>query len=90
MIPDLKHAHHLGNYMIRLTFADGRTGDIDLANELWGEVFEPLRDPDVFKQFRVDEELGTLCWPNGADFAPEFLYEAIATSTPQRESTSRK
>ncbi|MBI5503667.1 MAG: DUF2442 domain-containing protein, partial [Deltaproteobacteria bacterium] len=54
---------------------DGTEGEIDLENELWGEVFEPLRDPDQFKSFRLDSELQTIVWPNGADFAPEFLYE---------------
>jgi hypothetical protein len=42
-----------------------------------GEVFEPLSDASYFRQFRVHPELGTLVWPNGADFAPEFLRAAI-------------
>jgi hypothetical protein len=40
-------------------------------------VFEPLRDPEVFKRFRVDPEFRTLVWPNGADFAPEFLHRKV-------------
>jgi hypothetical protein len=43
--------------------------------ELWGEVFEPLKDPEYFAKAFVDEELGTVCWPNGADLSPEWLYE---------------
>ena len=49
----------------------------DLADELWGEVFEPLRDPAFFGRFTVDH---TLVWPNGADFAPEFLHERVRAS----------
>ena len=50
-------------------------GDIDLEKELWGEVFEPLKDLTVFKTFQINAELNTIVWPNGADFAPEYLYE---------------
>ena len=52
-------------------------GDIDLQNELDGEVFKPLKDAAYFKRLEVHPELHTLTWPNGADFAPEFLYEKI-------------
>lgn len=78
MSPTLKEAEHIGSYRLRLTFSDGKVGDVDLEHELWGEVFEPLKDPAVFKCFRIDHELGTVVWPNGADFAPEFLYQAAA------------
>ena len=53
-------------------------GDVDLKTELWGEVFELLKNPEVFRRFQLDEELNTLTWPSGADFAPEFLYERAA------------
>jgi hypothetical protein len=52
--------------------------DLDLEEELWGEVSEPLRDLDKFKDFRIDKGLYTIVWPTGADLAPEFLYEACA------------
>ena len=52
-------------------------GEIDLEPELWGEVFEPLRDPAVFRQFTIDPGFHTLVWPNGADLAPEFLHHNI-------------
>ena len=48
---------------------------MDLAKELEGEVFGPLRDKRKFRRFRVDPELETVVWENGADFAPEFFYE---------------
>ena len=51
--------------------------EVDLENELWGEVFDPLQDPDVFRDFRLNEELNTLTWPTGADLAPEYLYERV-------------
>lgn len=44
-------------------------------NELEGPVFEPLQDPEAFARFRVDPDVQTLVWPNGADLAPEFLHE---------------
>jgi hypothetical protein len=69
---------HLGGYQLRLTFADGRVGEIDLSSKLEGQVgpvFEPLRDPEFFAQVQVDAELGTIVWPNGADLAPEVLHE---------------
>lgn len=63
-------------YTIDVTFNDGVVRRIDLERELDGEVFEPLRDLRLFAQVVVDEEAGTVVWPNGADLAPEFLYES--------------
>jgi hypothetical protein len=64
----------LDGYALRLGFSDGSSRDVDLESELWGPVFEPLRDPDVFRQVRVDDELGTIVWPNGADMDPDVLH----------------
>ena len=72
-------AGYLGGYRVRLHFSDGIEGDVDLADELWGEVFQPLRDPEFFAPFAVEE---TLVWPNGADFAPEYLYARITRGAP--------
>jgi len=77
-IPKLESAEYVSGYRVRLTFEDGRVGELDLEDQLWGEVFEPLRDPAQFKEFRIDADLRTIVWPNGADLAPEFLYEACA------------
>ena len=60
---------------MRLTFSDGVVKDVDLQGELYGEVFEPLKDLDRFRQVAVNPETNTIEWPNGADFAPEYLYE---------------
>ena len=78
MTPRLASAKYLRDYKIHVTFNDGREGVIDLEDELWGEVFEPLKDTDVFRCFHVDSELDTIVWPTGADLAPEFLYERAA------------
>jgi hypothetical protein len=73
-IPRVESAHSLGGHRIWLRFDDGLEGEIDLVTELHGEVFEPLRDPTYFADFRVED---TLVWPNGADFAPEFLRDLV-------------
>ena len=61
--------------LLRVEFSDGVAKEVDLSGELYGEVFEPLKDSEFFKQVAVNEETNTIQWPNGADFAPEFLYE---------------
>lgn len=63
----------LQEYSRRVEFSDGVTRDVDLRDELHGEMFEPLRDPAFFAAVSVNPETRTLEWPNGADFAPEFL-----------------
>nr|VFK30670.1 MAG: Protein of unknown function (DUF2442) [Candidatus Kentron sp. MB]VFK34243.1 MAG: Protein of unknown function (DUF2442) [Candidatus Kentron sp. MB]VFK76607.1 MAG: Protein of unknown function (DUF2442) [Candidatus Kentron sp. MB] len=70
-------AKYTGDYTVWLSFNDGAQGKIDLASELHGEVFEPLKDKEFFRSFNLEGH--TLSWPNGADFAPEFLRENIGT-----------
>jgi hypothetical protein len=77
MIPRVIEAEYLRDYTIHLRFADGTEGDVDLSQELYGEIFEPLKDIELFRQFTVHPEFHTLCWPNGADIAPEFLFEKV-------------
>jgi hypothetical protein len=67
-------AQVLGHYRLRVAFSDGSSRDVDLTGELQGPVFEPLADPDFFAQVRVDDELGTVAWPNGADLDPLVLH----------------
>ena len=74
---DVLEARYVDGYVVWLRFRDGTSGQIDLEPELWGEVFEPLRDPAVFRQFTIDPGFHTLVWPNGADLAPEFLHDNI-------------
>ena len=71
----ITHAEYIEGYSITLTFSDGSQRVVDLANELFGEVFEPLKDVALFKDFCVNHDTGTIEWSNGADFAPEFLFE---------------
>ena len=60
------------DFVLWLRFRDGTTGEIELKDELHGPLFEPLTDPELFRQFQVHPEFETLLWPNGANFAPEF------------------
>ena len=62
-------------FELELEFSDGTVKSVDLSKELYGEVFQPLQDPVFFKQAAINPETGTVEWPNGADFAPEFLFE---------------
>ena len=71
----IKSVEYVSDYKLALTFEDDSTRLVDLANELDGEVFEPLKDIAYFKTVRVDPDLDTIVWDNGADMAPEFLYE---------------
>jgi len=77
MIPGVIKARYVRNYVIHIRFSDGTEGEVDLADALEGEIFEPMKDISYFKCFQVDPELHTIVWPNGADFAPEFLYEKL-------------
>lgn len=74
---DVVEARYVGEYTIWLRFEDGTQGEVDLSGELDGPIFEPLKEPAVFRQFFVNAETGTIEWPNRADFAPEFLYEKV-------------
>ena len=80
MIETVVAVRVLRPYVLDVTFEDGAKRQVDMEPLLWGEVFQPLWDPDFFAQASVDPELGTVAWPNGADIAPEFLY--YGTETP--------
>jgi len=71
----LTNSVYLEDYKLQLTFNNGVVKIVDLRDELYGEIFEPLKDISFFRQGTVNEETRTVEWPNGADFAPEFLYE---------------
>jgi len=75
MILHVREAKYSHDYVVWLRFNDGAEGEIDLEGELEGEMFAPLKDKSAFRNFRVDPELQTVVWANGADLAPEFLYE---------------
>ena len=74
MFLHIEKLEYLEAYKLRLTFSDRVTQEIDLEKELYGEIFEPLKDIELFKQVFLNLETNTIEWSNGADFAPEFLY----------------
>lgn len=80
MIPRVMEVKHAGEYRLWLRFQDGVSGVVDLTAQLWGPIFEPLKDVELFAQAAVDFASDTVVWPNGADLAPEFLYEAAKQS----------
>lgn len=77
------------NYRLRVEFSDGMAGTVDLSTRLFGTVFEPLKDPTLFAQVSIDE-FGALAWPNGADLAPDALYQTLVEKDQQKSSKSSK
>ena len=75
MFLHVESVSYINDYRLRIGFRNGSTKDVDLAGELQGEIFEPLKDLDFFLKVSVNPDTRTIEWPNGADFAPEFLYE---------------
>jgi hypothetical protein len=71
----VREAEYLSEYKVLVTFEDGSSRVADLEIHLNGEIFSSLKALDQFKAFRVEPDLDTLVWPNGADFSPDFLYE---------------
>lgn len=73
---------HRGGFVFYVAFDDGAAADVDLSEFVdIGPIFEPLKDESYFKQARV--EGGTIAWPNGADIAPETLYEKVLNAEHQ-------
>ena len=77
MILHVKEAKYLHDYVIWVKFNDGIEGEVDLCDELTGEIFGALKDKEIFKSFKVDPILETIVWENGADLAPEFLRDNV-------------
>jgi hypothetical protein len=74
---DVVEVRYVRDYVVWLRFQDGTSGEVDIQPSFKGPVFEPLREIEFFKRVRVDSEIGTIVWPNGADVAPETLYERV-------------
>jgi Protein of unknown function (DUF2442) len=68
-------------YTLEVEFTDGVKGRVDLSQRLFGTMFEPLKDRALFQQVKIDE-FGAVCWPNGADLAPDALYIELAHRHP--------
>jgi hypothetical protein len=78
MLKDITHVQPLENHRLRLRFEDGVEGSVDVATLVkFTGVFNPLRDREYFLRVRVNPDLGTICWPNGADLDPDVLYADI-------------
>lgn len=81
----VKDVNYVSNYKLAIAFEDGITKLVDLEPYLDGEIFEPLKDVSYFKTVRLEPELDTIVWENGADVSPDFLYEigvSIRETTP--------
>ena len=75
---DIVEVRPLGGHRLYLKFEDGVQGEVDIAEFVrFDGVFEALRDPARFAEVRVNPDLGTICWPNGADLAPDVLYARV-------------
>ncbi len=81
-LPSVIRAEHRGGYRIHVTFNDDTEKTIDFGPWLEGPIFEPLKDTVYFARFFLDG--GTIAWPNGADIAPETLYEYRETGKSSR------
>jgi hypothetical protein len=80
----------LEGFSVKLTFTDGTEREVDLAPYLHGPVFEPLKEnPEAFRSVRVDDELGTIVWPNGADICPDVLYESLTPAAWEETASLR-
>ncbi|MGA9116741.1 MAG: DUF2442 domain-containing protein [Bacteroidota bacterium] len=89
MVPRVVEARHIADFTLFLRFQDGAEGEVDLREELWGPVFEPLLDPALFQRFAVHPDLHTVVWENGADFSPEFLYQLVRPLRPSQPHSHR-
>jgi hypothetical protein len=86
LTPDITHATVPRHGALQLTFADGATGEVYVLDRMRGPVFERARTPEGFAEVSVDPETGTVCWPGGADLAPDTLYERVRTGAWPGES----
>ena len=77
-IPRVVKVKVIPPFTLEVFFRDGFSRRVDLADQLHGPVFQPLKDPEFFAQAFVDPISHTVAWPNGADLAPEWLYEPDA------------
>lgn len=77
-----------GSHKLLVDFDDGSRRDIDFLPVLKGELYGPLRDLELFKQVKIDPEVNTLVWPNGADFDPATLHDWPEDPQIVRDSTA--
>lgn len=80
---EVTKAEYVEAYKLWVEFNDGQSGVVDLEPDLWGPVFEPLKDVSQFKRFHVSETFHTIVWENGADLAPEHLHSRLSAEAPE-------
>ena len=90
MILHVTEAKYIDGYNVKVSFNNGRTGVANLADALYGPVFAPLKEKSYFSRLRVDDELETIAWPNGADLAPEYLYFRAFKDDPTLQEQFKK
>ncbi|MEW6532677.1 MAG: DUF2442 domain-containing protein [Thermodesulfobacteriota bacterium] len=86
-MPDITKVEPRDDYMLYVEFEDGASGILDMKPHMWGPVFQPLFDRSFFEQVRVDKDMGTIAWPNGADLCSDVIYYEVIgrkTETQQR------
>ena len=90
MLQDIVEAVPLENYLLNLRFEDGVVGVVNVSECVsFTGVFAPLRERTEFAAVQVNPELGTVCWPCGADLDPDVLYELVTgASIPSLENTA--
>jgi hypothetical protein len=79
LTPDIIEATAARYGVLRLTFADGLSGEVEVLSRMRGPVFDEARTRSGFAAVKVDDETGTVVWPGGADLAPDTLYERVRT-----------
>jgi uncharacterized protein DUF2442 len=88
-LPRITSVEPLDGFRLRLAFTDGLVREVDLSEDLWGQMAEPLQDPDYFRRVSVDTELGTIVWPNGYDLDPDVLHGDHEAVPPPTARTAR-
>ncbi len=88
MIIHVTNVKVVGAHSLDLTFDNGVRKRVNLRQELYGPIFELLRDPSYFGKAYVDSDSRTVSWPNGADFAPDFLYQLESEEMPDTAMTA--
>ncbi len=81
LTPDITDVSIVAHGVLRLAFADGLSGEVDVLDRMRGPVFERARTPEGFAEALLDRESGTVTWPGGADLAPDVLYERVRTGS---------
>lgn len=80
----------VGGFVLRISFSDATTREVDLEDNLWGRVRALRADPALFAQVKVDHELGTIVWPNGADMDPVVLHGSAEPALKKTDRDSRR